>query len=113
MANRNFNDVQSIERKSIILSNTVSINSSAAVVSDNSEGEWTKTGTGEYTLTLPDKYMKCLAAQVTLEAATAVDLVAQIKSIDVTSAKTIVINLNAEQRLLILVLLVRFTSLYT
>ena len=53
MANRNFNDVQSIERKSIILSNTVSINSSAAVVSDNSEGEWTKTGTGEYTLTLP------------------------------------------------------------
>jgi hypothetical protein len=58
-------------------------------------GVVTKTGTGEYTLTLEDKYVGIESVQLTLQAATAVNLVPQIKATDVVSAKTIVFNLNA------------------
>jgi len=55
----------------------------------------TKTGTGEYTITLQDAYYSFLTAQCTLMAATAVDLVPQIKSVNVAAAsKTVVVRLN-------------------
>lgn len=53
------------------------------------------TGVGEYTFTLSDKYSALESAQFQLLAATAVDLNPQIKSVDVTSAKTIVVRLLA------------------
>lgn len=54
-----------------------------------------KTTTGVYTITLQDGYVALIAGLVTVKAATAVDLVAQIKSYDVVTAKTVVIDLNA------------------
>jgi hypothetical protein len=54
-----------------------------------------RTGVGEYTVTLTDKFAALMDCQLTLEAATAVDLVPQIKSHDVSSAKTIVFRLLA------------------
>jgi len=54
-----------------------------------------RTGVGEYTLTLSDKFAALMDCQLTLEAATAVDLVPQIKSHDVSGAKTIVFRLLA------------------
>ncbi len=58
---------------------------------------WTvaKTTTGVYTITFADAYVALLSGQLTVAAATAVDLVAQIKSYDVVTAKTLVIDLNA------------------
>jgi len=56
-------------------------------------GVVTKTGTGEYTLTLTDKYNAIVNANLTLQAATAVDLVPQIVSQDVSGAKTVVFKL--------------------
>lgn len=54
-----------------------------------------RTGVGQYTITLEDKYKAVMAIHATLEASSAVDLVPQIKSVDVSSAKTIVVNLLA------------------
>lgn len=54
-----------------------------------------KSGTGEYTITLDQAYTYCVAVNATVQAAVAVDLKAQIKSVDVVTAKTIVINLLA------------------
>lgn len=71
----------------------VNLNSSAAIVSQNVKGvTCAKTGTGEYTFTIanPGYAVKCAFAQVV--ASTAVDLVAQVKSI---SNSVVVINLNA------------------
>lgn len=54
-----------------------------------------RSGVGEYTLTLKDGYVAICSVNAQLQAATAVDLVPQIKSVDVVSAKTVVINLLA------------------
>ena len=54
-----------------------------------------RTGVGEYTVTLADKFHALLWAGMTVEASTAVDLVPQIKSTDVSGAKTIVFRLLA------------------
>lgn len=98
MANRNFAPVQgSIERGVVVLAGILDIHSDASVLSTSffAGGTFTKSGTGEYTLTLTDKYNELLACSLTVEAATAVDLVPQIDNHDVSSAKTIVFNLNA------------------
>lgn len=54
-----------------------------------------RSGVGEYTVTLTDKFAALMDCQLTLEAATPVDLVPQIKSHDVSGAKTIVFSLLA------------------
>ena len=48
---------------------------------------------GLYTLTLIDKYAELICCNVTVQAASAVDCLPQIRSHDVVSAKTIVIDL--------------------
>lgn len=62
--------------------------------SDFTGGTWTG-DTGVYTLTLAQAYAGVVAIHATVEAATAVDLVAQVKSRDVVTAKKVVIDLNA------------------
>jgi hypothetical protein len=52
-----------------------------------------RTGVGEITITLGDKYPELLACDFKVQAATAQDLVPQIKSVDVVTAKTIVVRL--------------------
>lgn len=52
-----------------------------------------QTGVGEYTITLDQTYNSLMACHATYEAATAVDLIPQIKSTAVSTSKTIVIRL--------------------
>jgi hypothetical protein len=52
-----------------------------------------KSGTGEYTVTLADKFNALMDVQLTVEAATPVDLVPQILSTDVSGTKEIVFSL--------------------
>jgi hypothetical protein len=58
---------------------------------------WTKTGTGAYTATFAEGVPSgaAVAVTATLKAATAVDLVPQVVSNDLVTAKTVVIRLNA------------------
>lgn len=70
-----------------------------ATVSSNTLGSLVasvaRTGAGEYTITLSDSYNAIQSINCQLLAATAVDLVPQVKSETATSTKLIVINLNA------------------
>lgn len=54
-----------------------------------------RTGVGQYTVTLADTYNAEMSVNFSYLAATAVDLVPQIKSVDVVTAKTIVVSLLA------------------
>lgn len=54
-----------------------------------------QTGTGVYKLTLANTYAALLGASIMLQRASAVDLGAQIQSVDVTSAKEIVFRMQA------------------
>lgn len=75
----------------------VDIAADASVSTSNHPlGTFTKTGTGEYTLTLADKYKSFLGVNCQLRAATPVDLVPQVKSETAgSSTNTVVVNLNA------------------
>lgn len=97
MADRNFNTTQAlnIEVKFIVGTFSIAASGGAATVSQGIGWSVAKTTTGVYTITLQDSYVSLLACPLTVQAATAVDLVAQLKSHDVVSAKTIVIDLNA------------------
>lgn len=87
----------SLVRKLTCLSGQISIASDATVSSNTIQGAASvaRTGTGEYTITLSDGYVALLACNLTAQAATAVDLVPQIKSNDVVSAKTVVFRMLA------------------
>lgn len=52
-------------------------------------------GTGLYQISIPDKYTALLDMSIMLQRATAVDLVAQIASVDVSSGKKITFRMNA------------------
>lgn len=52
------------------------------------------TAAGTYTITLQDSFPSLVSAQLTYQAATAVDLVPQVKSVDVVTTKQIVVVLN-------------------
>lgn len=77
------------------LHGSVNIASGTTGVSSQSLNGMTaaRTGVGEITLTLQDKFPELLAADFKVQAATAQDLVSQIKSVDVVTAKTIVVRL--------------------
>lgn len=97
MANRTFNDMQALNTLVKIIAGSFSIAASGGAATKVTGLGYTvaKTTTGVYTITLEDAYNYCLSALATVQAATAVDLVAQIKSVDVSSTKTVVIDLNA------------------
>ena len=101
MANVTFWDTQSRSRgvKLLtgvfkILGNTTPANGTYTINKGNGFATFVRSGAGEYTITLNDSYVECLGVQVTLQGA-AIDLVPQVASTDVVTAKTIVINLNA------------------
>lgn len=52
----------------------------------------TKTGTGEYTFTFDKKYRQRYNCQVSFESDTDVDITTQIDSVDVVTAKTVVVK---------------------
>lgn len=97
MAARRFVNVQAINQEVKIIAGSFSIAASggAATLVTGYGYSVAKTTTGVYTVTLQDAYPYCISAVVSVQAATAVDLVAQVKSVDVSSARTLVIDLNA------------------
>lgn len=97
MANRNFSRVQALNHEIKLIGGNFSIAASGGAATKVQGLGWSvaKSATGEYTITLEDSYVALQSITCTVQAATAVDLVAQVTSHDVVTAKTIVISLNA------------------
>jgi Asp-tRNA(Asn)/Glu-tRNA(Gln) amidotransferase B subunit len=93
MASRYFNQfVLTPTKRQVLLSGKIVLNASAAVVSHDIPfvASVAKSDTGEYTITLQDQYVELRSCQLTMQ--TTEDLVARIKSHDVSSAKTVVVE---------------------
>jgi len=94
MANKYLNQFLTTRKKGIVIeAGTISLSSAGAVLSTTLSdlvSSVTHSATGEYTLTLADKWVGCQSVQLTMESSLAtVD--AFISSVDVTSAKQIVV----------------------
>lgn len=91
MANRHFNaPVQSLWHKPILVAGTISLNASAAVTGSTIKGaSVAKTGTGEYTITLEDKFSELISISVQVGGNVSEDLFGSVGAVDVASAKTI------------------------
>lgn len=101
MANRLFHRLQSSTREVKTISGIISILGAASAANNvvtllTNTGDYVasvaRTGTGQYTITLADSYVALVSATFTWMAATAIDLVPQIVSHDVVTAKTIVVK---------------------
>jgi len=98
MANRNFSRVQGLNKELKLIAGSFSIAASGGAATKVTGLGYSvaKSATGEYTITLEDKYKALVSATATVQAATAVDLVAQIDNHDVSAATPVVVlNLNA------------------
>lgn len=97
MANRNFSRVQALNHELKIIGGNFSIAASGGAATKVQGLGWSvaKTTTGVYTITLEDSYVALHSITCTVQAATAVDLVAQVVSHDVVTAQTIVVELLA------------------
>lgn len=95
MANRYLRQFLQSQRSSHVFeSGTISLSSAAAVTASDFTSlvaSVAKTATGEYTITLADKWVGLLCVNATLEGGQA-GTFAKVKSADPTSAKTVVIN---------------------
>lgn len=89
MSNRDFKDVQALETNIVLLGTLLSIDTDASVKSDTDckFGAWTKTGTGEYTLTLREAFARVWPI---VQLGTGA-VVGKLKSFS-ASSKTVVIN---------------------
>lgn len=96
MSNRWFNQFKgSLEKGVVMLDGYGEISGVDASVVNSAcikGASWARTGTGEYTITLEDSYPSLLSCNVTFECAATNALWAKVKSHDVSSAKTIVLN---------------------
>lgn len=94
MANRYFRQfLLSQDARAINLAGSISLSAAAAVSSSDFNDlveSVTKSGTGEYTILLKDKYVSLKACNLTPMSSE--DLTLRIKSHDVQSAKTIVLE---------------------
>ena len=98
MASTTLYPIKSVYADSAFLAGSFSIAASGGAATKLTGRRYTvaKSATGEYTITLLDTWNELVSAYVSVEAATAVDLVAQIDNHDVTAATpVVVINLNA------------------
>lgn len=95
MANRNFSRMQALNKEIKVIGGVFQIAASGGAATKVEGIGWSvaKSDTGEYTITLEDHYVALMSGNFTVQAATAVDLVPQIQSVDLAT-KTIVINLN-------------------
>lgn len=91
MASRNFSRKQSLEKEVKELYVKADIGAAGAVVMRPSMGVKSVTldAAGQYTVTLEDKYTELMSVSVMVESAAAQDIVVQMISHDVKSAKTI------------------------
>lgn len=93
MANRNFNRFQALEKeiKSLYAEVTIGAAGAPTLVSANSLGvsSISQTATGDYEITLDDKYSRLMHVSMVHESTTEEDLQCQLKEEDVLSAKTL------------------------
>ena len=93
MANRNFNRKQALDKeiKEIYANVTIGASGAPTLVSANSVGvaSISRTSAGLYVLTLQDKYMKLMHAHVQIVTPVAEDIVSNVVSESVASAKTV------------------------
>lgn len=92
MANRYFESkVLTPTKRQVLLSGKIDLSAAAAVDANSiPHVSVAKSATGEYTLTLDDKYVELRSAQVSI--LTTEDVQARIKSHDVSSAKEVVLE---------------------
>jgi hypothetical protein len=93
-----YSGVQALNKEVKIIAGSFSIAASGGAATKVSGLGYSvaKSGTGLYTVTLDDQYSDLIAASATIQAATAVNLVAQIKSETLAaSTRTFIISLNA------------------
>lgn len=93
MANLGFNEVQGrtkevklITARLRILGNTTPANGTFSVVVGDGITSLTRTGTGKYRITLTAPYISMVGGNITMLAATAIDLVPQFVAEDVAGA---------------------------
>jgi hypothetical protein len=93
MANRRFEQFcYSLIKKKTEIEGVISLAADASVISVDIPGaDAVKTTTGVYTITLQDKYSACMGVYTQI-AETAQNLEAKPGAVDVTSARTVVVN---------------------
>lgn len=95
MANRNFDFIQALGKGVKVISGSFAPNGSSAVASTSVKGKGfsvARTSQGLFTITLQDAYVALLAADASLQLASADDKFLQIGAVDVVSAKTVQIR---------------------
>ena len=98
MANRDFKDVQALERAVKIITGRVTFSGSGATVTTNSGSGFTVardgSNDGQYIITLDDKYSDLLHCSATyVQIAGSDTLFTQVEAHDVSSAKTVEVHL--------------------
>ena len=99
MANRNFNRKQSLDKeiKEIYAKVTIGASGAPTLVAADSTGvaSISRSSAGLYVLTLQDKYMKLRHADIMVVTPDAEDIVANVSSESVASAKTVTFRCTA------------------
>lgn len=93
MANRIFNPPRALEKELVTITGSFLPAGTGAVTGVTGKGfTVARSDVGKFTVTLTDTYQSLIGVSLTLGLATAADQVLQLGAVDVTSAKTIVIN---------------------
>lgn len=93
MANRTFNPPRALEKELVTLVGKVAISSGAAVGAKVGRGfSVTKNATGEYLITLQDKYAELLGASFSVEGSGTIVVLPELKSEAVASAGTLIVK---------------------
>lgn len=93
MANRTFNPPRALEKELITIVGRIPLNSSAAVGTKVGRGfTVAKTGTGEYTVTLQDKYKALIGHSFGVIGSGTIVTVPELKSEDVAATGTFIIK---------------------
>jgi hypothetical protein len=95
MASIQHHPVDATQRFTIKLSGSFAPNGASAVSAASNKGRGftvARTGTGQFTLTLTDKWAELVSANATLQLATPADSQVQWGACDVVSAKTLVLT---------------------
>lgn len=95
MANRNFDNVQTLGKGVKVIAGSFAPNGSSAVSAASVKGigfTVARTGTGQFTITLSDAYVDYLSITASLALSAGDDKFLQLGAVDVVTAKTIVVN---------------------
>lgn len=97
MANRNFHRKQALEIEVKEIYAEIAIAGSGAPTLTRGTGvaSISRTSAGLYVLTLQDAYMRLMQADISVQSASAQDLIAQLASESVASAKTVTFRTQA------------------